>query len=160
MMSDLTERVLIALEESTRVTTEVIGHVKGLTREFEALRESYESTNTHLDSLVHETKVTNELLREDMANRKAELSHQRELEKEDREWRRNLETRKLNRQDQVQDDTRDWVKKWSQETWETFKHPLGYLVAGVIFWLVTTYFAVPPPTLVQPPVTIVAPDSP
>jgi hypothetical protein len=169
-MGDQTDRLLDALENSTRVTTEVQGHIKGLQREFQALRESNEkefsklredfnrqltdledemkSTNAHLDNLVRETVVTNQLLREDMEDRKKAQEHRLKIEGEERDWRRNMETRKLDRKEEIEDDTRGIVKKYTEEFWGVFKQPFGYLIAGIIFWLLIRYFAVPPTAMV------------
>jgi Skp family chaperone for outer membrane proteins len=174
VVPDPNERLLDALTASTKVTTEVIGHIKGMTREFQALRESTEkefshlretfngrlgdleeamkSTNAHLDNLVRETVVTNNLLREDMDDRKAQQAHRLQVEGEEREWRRKVEERQLDRKEKIEDDTRGFVKKYTEEFWGVFKQPFGYLVAGVIFWLLIRYFAVPPTAMVPQPV--------
>ena len=168
-MPDQTNRLLDAIEHSTRVTTEVIGHVKGMEREFQALREGQakefahlretfngrlgeleremKSTNAHLDNLVRETVVTNQLLREDMEDRKKQQQLREEIEREDREWSRRMEERHLDRKEEIEDDTRGTVKRYMDEFWGVFKQPFGYLLAGVIFWVVVRYFAVPPTTM-------------
>ena len=165
-MPDQTERLLDALENSTRVVTEVQGYVQGMTREFQALRESntrdfqalrddfnrqlgdledeMKSTNAHLDNLVRETVVTNQLLREDMEDRKTTQEHRRQVEQEERAWRRSMETRRLDRQEEIEDDNRGLVKKYTDEAWGILKQPFGYLVAGIIFWFLIQYFAIPP----------------
>ena len=172
-MSDAghTNRLLDALENSTRVSTEMIGFVKGMEREFVSLRgenekefsrlrESFNSklnelememrtTNSHLDNMVRVTEVTNELLREDMEDRKAQQAHRQKVETEEREWRRTIEARRLDRTDAVEDDTRNLVKKYMDSAWEIFKQPFGFLVAGVIFWVLIRYFALPPQMMVQ-----------
>jgi hypothetical protein len=170
IVPDQTDRLLDALENSTRVTTEVIGQVRGMEREFQALREGQakefahlretfngrlgeleeemKSTNAHLDNLVRETVVTNQLLREDMVDRKTTQEHRRNVEEEERTWRRDLATRKLDRKEDIEDDTRGMVKKYMDEFWGVFKQPFGYLVAGVIFWVLIRYFAVPPTAMV------------
>lgn len=175
-MPDQTERILDALEHSTRVTTEVIGQIKGMEREFQALREAQakefshlretfngrlgdledemKSTNAHLDNLVRETEVTNQLLREDMEDRKKEQEHRRKVEDEDREWRRTLETRKLDRKEELEDDNRGIAKKYADEAWGVFKQPFGYLVAGIIFWVLIQYFAFPPTAFVPQTTTL------
>jgi len=169
-MPDQTDRLLDALEHSTRVTTAVIGQVRGMEREFQALQEGQakefahlretfngrlgeledemKSTNAHLDNLVRETVTTNQLLREDMSDRKVAQEHRRKLEDEERDWRRNMETRKLDRKEEIEDDTRGVAKKYMDELWGVFKQPFGYLVAGIIFFLLIKYFAVPPTAMV------------
>lgn len=164
-MAEPTERVLDALEESTRVTVEVIGHVKGMTREFVALRESHEkefqslretfktqlidledemrSTNAHLNNLVRETQITNQLLREDMIDRKTTQERRMEVELEERTWRRSLEEKKLERSVVLEDDKRATAKKFADEMWGVFKQPFGYLVTGVVVWMLLQYFVVP-----------------
>ena len=169
--TDHTERILNALEESTRVSTELQGHMKGVQRElialreenekeFERLRESFGSkmnelememrtTNAHLDNLVRATEVTNELLREDMEDRRRQQEHRQNVETEEREWRRKMEERQLDRREEVEDDNRNVMKKYLDEGWQVFKHPFGYLVAGIIFWILIRYFAVSPQMLPQ-----------
>jgi len=159
-------RLVDALESSARVNAEVVGQVKGLEREFIALRESQirefqalreafnqqlgdledemKSTNSHLDNLVRETVVTNQLLREDMEDRKTAQAQRHKVETEEREWRREMEKRKLDRSELIEDDTRNIAKKYADEVWAVFKQPFGYLIAGVIFWVLITWFAVPP----------------
>ena len=163
---ELTIRVVDALEASARVSEQVLGQVKGLEREFIALREGnsrdlrdiketfdrqlgeledeMRMTNSHLDNLVRETVVTNQLLREDMDDRKTALDNRLKIEQEDREWQRDLEVRKLDRTEKIADDNRNVVLKAADGAWSVLSQPFGYLLAGVIFWLLTTYFAVPP----------------
>lgn len=163
-------RLVEALEAAARVNAQVVGQVKGLerefvslresqTREFQALRESFDRqlgdledemkfVNSHLDNLVRETVVTNQLLREDMDDRKAAQALRQKVEEEEREWRRKLEIRRLDRTEEVEDDHRNTVKKYLDETWSVFKQPFGYLVAGIIFWVLINWFQVPPPSMV------------
>lgn len=172
-------RLVDALESSARVNAEVIGHVKGLerefvslreghTREFAALRETFDQqlgdledemkfVNSHLDNLVRETVVTNQLLREDMDDRKAAQAQRMKVEGEEREWRRAMEVRKLDRVKEVEDDHRNFVQKYADEGWAVLKQPLGYLIAGIIFWVVINWFAVPPGVTFQPPAQDPAP---
>jgi len=171
MPGDINERSLDALEASTRATVEVMGHLKGMEREFVALREEQgkefaslrdtfnrqigeledemKSVNAHLDNLVRETQVTNQLLRDDMDDRKEVQKAREKVEQEERDWRREQERHKTT----VEDDNRKTYKKYLDEFWGVFKQPFGYLIAGVIFWLLTQYNAVPPqigPTPVTP----------
>lgn len=162
----LTVRLVEALEASARMNEQIAGQMKGLEREYvvhrdnisrdiadlkEAfnrqmgdLEDEMRTMNSHLDNLVRETVVTNNLLREDMDDRKETQAHRLEIEKEEREWRRQLEERKLNRKEEIEDDNRSMAKKISEETWSIAKQPLGYLIAGIIFWIVITYFNAPP----------------
>ena len=143
-MSDQTERVLTALEESTRCTTEAMGKIEGLGREVIALKDNQGerlmdldqqmgTMNAHLDNLVRELGITNQLLRDDMEERVAERQRQQTLEDETRL-----------RKQQLEDDNRALVKNVGSQAWEIFKQPMGYLVAGVIGWLLFQYFYVPP----------------
>jgi len=168
----LTVRTVVALEKSASVTAEVTGHVKGLEREIIAfkdlngrdmgtlkdtvdrqlgdLEDELRTMNSHLDNLVRETVTTNQLLLEDMETRKEAQKHRQVLEQEEREWRRTLEERKLSRKEVLEDDNRSMIKRASEETWGIAKQPLGYLIAGVIFWVVITYFKAPPGAFVSP----------
>ena len=184
-MSDPTDRLLTALEESSRVTAEVQGHIKGLSREvvvlteatgrgFQDLRETFDrqlgdledemkSTNAHLDNLVRETVVTNELLREDQEDRKAAQEHRRNVETEERDWRRKMEERRLDRTVEVEDANREddrtklqLVQAAGGELWGVFKTPFGYLITGIIAWILYWNFAVlseagPPASAPTPP---------
>lgn len=174
--ADRTERALNALEASTRANTEVMGQIKGLSRELSAVRDVHEkgflemratlkdqldavddemkTTISHLDNLIREAAVTNTILQEDMATRlnsenqrrdqeKDEREWRRKVEQEEREWRRKLEERQLNRKEEVEDDNRGAVKKMVSEAWAIFKQPFGYLVAGVVFFILLHYLGVP-----------------
>jgi len=159
-------RLIEALESSAKVNAEVVGQVKGLehewkalqeaqVREFTHLRETFDrqlrdvedemkSNNSHLDNLVRETVVTNELLREDLEERKTAAAHRLKVEGDEREWRRKMEIKRLDRSAEIEDDNRNQAKKYADEMWAIFKQPLGYLIAGIIFWVVTTQFKDPP----------------
>jgi methyl coenzyme M reductase subunit C-like uncharacterized protein (methanogenesis marker protein 7) len=172
-LDPMTLRLVEALESSARVNAEVVGQVKGLEREFTALRDSNErefkalretfdrqlgeledemkSMNSHLDNLVRETVVTNGLLREDMEDRKTALALRQKVEEEEREWRRKMEIRRLDRTEEVENDNRNTVKKYMEEAWLVFKQPFGYLIAGVIFWVLINWFQVPPSMVPQAP---------
>ena len=165
----MTVRLIEALETSARVNVEVAGQVKGVERELAALRvdqtrefselkstfdrqlddleDEMKSMNSHLDNLVRETVVTNQLLREDMDTRKDAQAHALAIEKEDRQWRRTQESRRLDRSDLIEDDTRNAVKKSVDEAWSVFKQPFGYLTAGIIFWILINWFSVSPQQL-------------
>lgn len=155
------DRLLDALESSTRTTTEVIGHLRGLGRRVESLESEIGTMNAHLDNMVREQQITNELLREDAETRKDERSQQVEVERDEREWRRSLvergfqreETReerenKLEdgervREEALEDDRRAAMKRAGAEAWAIFKQPLGYLVAGIVAWVLYINFGVP-----------------
>lgn len=165
--TDYTERLLNALEESTRVSAETKAAVQAMEREFVSSRESTEkefdrlresfsakmhelememrTTNAHLDNLVRATEVTNELLREDMEDRRRQQEHRLKLEAEDLKWKRSMETRQLERKEEVEDDNRNIAKKYLDEGWAVFKQPFAYLIAGVVFWLLIRYFSGVPP---------------
>jgi predicted nucleic acid-binding Zn-ribbon protein len=171
----LTVRMVEALEASSRTNVEVLGQVKGLEREVIALRDTssrdqqslketfdrqmgdledeMRTMNSHLDNLVRETVTTNQLLREDMDDRKRAQEHRLQIETEEREWRRKIEERRLSRKEEIEDDNRSMAKKVGEETWAIAKQPLGYLIAGIIFWVVITYFKAPSqvPLYVPPP---------
>jgi hypothetical protein len=165
----MTLRLIEALETSARVNVEVQGQIKGVERELAALRvdqarefgdvsstfdrqlddleDEMKSMNSHLDNLVRETVVTNQLLREDMDSRQSALDHALGIEKEEREWRRTQENRRLDRSDLIADDTRNAVKRSVDEAWSVLKQPFGYLTAGVIFWVLINWFSVSPQQL-------------
>jgi hypothetical protein len=172
-------RLIEALEASVRTKEKLSGQLKGLEREYKAfqesqerefgtLRESFErrfaeledemrSMNSHLDNLLRETEITNQLLREDMEDRKTVQASRRKFEEEERTWRHQLEERKLDRQEELEDDKRNVIKKVVGEMWAVVKQPFAYLVAGIIFWLLVTHFSTPPSKiapLLQPPVLI------
>lgn len=146
-MADHTERILDALEASTRTTTEVMGDMRTLKDDLGHRMSEVESElgtmNAHLDNLVRETQITNQLLRDDMEDRKREAEVRQKVEAEEREWRRQLELRRLDRTEQVEDDNRATYKKIGAEAWAIFKQPLGYLIAGIIGWLLLQYFVLP-----------------
>jgi peptidoglycan hydrolase CwlO-like protein len=160
-MSDQSERVLDALEASTRTTTEVIGHITGLkrevrtlqkdlTRQMRELEEEMGTTNSHLDNLVRAAETTNELLREDTKDRKQVQAERAKIDAEDREWRRKVEERHLKQAETREQhqmtmarDKRALAVRGAQAFWSIFKQPLGYLVAGVIAWLLWRYFGTP-----------------
>jgi len=162
MPEPATARVLDALENSTRVTTEVMGHLKGLEREFSSLQKSLGrqmhdleqemgTMNAHLDNLVRETQITNQLLKDDMTDRKEVQKERRATEKEDKAWRReidqkqlDLETERTQRLQTIQDDNRSIAKRVGTEFWSVFRQPFGLLVAGVIGWMLFQWFYVPP----------------
>ena len=144
-------RLLDALEKSTRTTTEVIGHIKGLERRVEGLEREIGTMNAHLDNMVRQQEITNTLLEDGNGIRKAELSRNEVKDKEERDWRRGLIERGLDREDtredrgnQLVDDTRATLKSVGQEVWNILKQPLGYLVAGVVAWVLYHNFGVPP----------------
>lgn len=148
-MPDHIERLLDALEGSTRTTTEVIGEVRVLKEDLGHRMSEVESElgtmNAHLDNLVREAQITNQLLRDDMEDRKKEAEVRQQVEAEEREWRRQLELRRLDRDEKVADDNRSMVKKVGEEAWLIIKQPLGYLIAGVIGWFLLHYAMMPPP---------------
>lgn len=139
-----TERVLNALEKSTEVTTTVIGQVKGLERQFDALQDSLigqmrdleqemGTMNAHLDNLVREVQTSNGHLQRLADDAMAERQRRERLEAEERE-----------REREIQDDTRAMVKRATAEVWSVIKQPLGYLIAGFFAWVAFQYFYVPP----------------
>lgn len=171
--SDRTERVLSALDSSTRVSTEVMGQILNLSRDLGTLKVSQENgldevrdeirtNNAHLDNLIREQAVTNTILNEDMATRqvaeaerrlvdKEEREWRRKTEQEEREWRRKLEDRQMTRKEEIEDDTRGVAKKVMGEAWTVIKQPLGYLIAAVVFFVVLRYLGVQvPPGLLVP----------
>jgi len=153
-MSDNNERLLDALEGSTRITTEVIGEVRTLKTRFDSMDDSLGgkmadleremgTMNAHLDNLVRETQVTNQLLREDMEDRKRAEIERAQADAEERDWRRKMEERRLDRKEEVEDDKRATARKLASEAWSIFKQPLGYLVAGIIAWFLIQHLALP-----------------
>jgi hypothetical protein len=143
-------RLLDALEKSTRVTTEVIGHIKGLERRIEGLEKESQTMNAHLDNMVRQQEITNSLLEDGNVIRQAELSRSELKDREERDWRRGLIERGLDREDtredrgnQLVDDNRASVKSMATEAWVILKQPLGYLIAGVIAWVLYHNFGVP-----------------
>ena len=159
-------RVIEALEKSAQTNEQVLGQMKGLEREFGSLKSSshqdletlrsdmqrqlkdledeMRSMNSHLDNLVRETVTTNQLLREDMEDRKLVQETRAQFEADERAWRRNLEERKLNRKEELEDDQRHAIKKISSEMWLVFKQPFAYLVAGIIFYFLIYKLGVTP----------------
>lgn len=164
----MSARIIEALEASTAAKEKMFGQLKGQQRELVALRESFDrrladledemrSMNSHLDNLLRETEITNSLLREDMEDRKAVQAARRKFEEDERKWRHQLEERKLNRQEELEDDKRNTLKKIAEAGWAVIKQPVAYLVAGIIFWLLVTRFAVPPSPL-TPLIQVPAPE--
>lgn len=142
-MPDHIERILDALENSARTTTEVVGALQvtkeDLGHRMTEVESELGTMNAHLDNLVREAQITNQLLRDDMDDRKREADVRQQVEQEEREWRRQLELRRLDRTEKVEDDTRGMIKKAGSEAWAIFKQPLGYLVAGIIGWFLLNY---------------------
>jgi Skp family chaperone for outer membrane proteins len=135
-------RLLEALERSTRESAELRGRVEVLEHTLSELEESIDermgrletqmtSSNAHLDNISRETARTNELLEADLADRKADREEKKRMEKEERE-----------RNQKLQDDFRESMKKAAKEVWEVFKQPFGFLVAGIVAWVVYMYFGV------------------
>jgi len=147
-MPEHTERILDALEASTRTTTQVMGEMGGLKESLGARICEVESElgtmNAHLDNLVRETQITNQLLRDDMEDRRREAAVKQEVETEERQWRRQLELRRLDRKDEVEDDTRALYKKVGSEAWSVSKQPLAWLTTGIIGWILLHFLGLPP----------------
>lgn len=143
MPADPQDRILDAVADNTKVHQQVVRRVDSLERKFEALENTLNqrmekletemgTMNAHLDNLVREAQRTNEYLREESEQRKTETIRRQKQEDEEREYRRKLEI-----------DQRETYKKVGSELWGMFRQPLGYLLAGVVAWLLYTYFAVP-----------------
>lgn len=143
-------RVLEALENATREMTEIRGRVEVSERALAELEESIEermgrletqmtSMNAHLDNIAREAHRTNDLLETNLQERQSARGKKERAEREVRQ-----------RQQEIEDDNREATKRVAKELWEVFKQPLGFLVAGVIAWLVYNYFAVPKGSVVIP----------
>jgi len=135
-------RLLEALERSTRESVELRGRVELLEHTFSELEESIDermgrleqqmtASNAHLDNIARESGRTNELLEADLKERKQARDLKLKQEAEDKA-----------REKQLQDDNRAMAKRAVKEFWEVFKQPLGFLVAGVIAWVVYSYFGI------------------
>ena len=143
-------RLLDALEKSTRTTTEVIGHIKGLERRVEGLEKEIGTMNAHLDNMVRQQEITNTLLEDGNEIRKAELARSEVKDKDEKDWRRSLIERGLDREDTREgrgnalvDDNRATVKSVAKEIWAIIKQPLAYLTTGIIAWVLYQNFGVP-----------------
>jgi len=143
MATDPQERVLDALTDATKAQAASTRRIDSLERKFESLETTLNTRmqhlenemgtmNAHLDNLVREAQTTNQLLRDAGEERKAETLRKQQLEDEARKH-----------QHEVEKDRRETYKKVGSELWAMFKQPLGFLVAGVVAWLLYTYFAVP-----------------
>ena len=146
-MADLTERVIEALDKSTRAAAEVTGEMRalkdGLGNRMHEVDGEMGTMNAHLDNLVREAQITNQLLRDDADLRKREATVKEKVEEEERKWRRDLELKRFDRDVKVEDDTRAMWRKVGDETWGILKQPLGYLIAVIVAWLLFQYGALP-----------------
>lgn len=122
----------------TRVE-EVKGQVFSLEARIERLEEQMKAANRHLSTLVTEVKTTNALLREDLNQRKILNQHHMDMEREDREWQRNVEGRSLEAQTQ----SVTFKQTIVHEAWGMFKQPIGMLITAAVAWAAWHYFTVP-----------------
>lgn len=143
MPTDPQDRVLDALTDATKAQSATARRIDSLERKFETLETTLNTRmehlenemgtmNAHLDNLVREAQTTNQLLRDASDERKAEAQRKQQIEDEMRKHQLELEK-----------DQRETYKKVASELWTMFKQPLGFLVAGIVAWLLYTYFAVP-----------------
>jgi TolA-binding protein len=150
----LDERVLAALETSIKALTQVPNELrdmchryedleKSLGNQMEDLEDEMRTMNSHLDNLVRETQITNQLLSEDMAERKRVQDANDKADAEERDWKRKMEEKKLAGQAEESKDFRDMAKKAATELWTITKQPLGFLLAGIIAWILINHFVIP-----------------
>lgn len=135
--------IISALSEATKAHTTTARRMDALERKFEALETTLNtriehleqemgSMNAHLDNLVREAQKTNLLLSDANAERKREWERQTRLEDEARQHARELEAQ-----------NRETYRTVGAAIWRVVQQPLGFLVAGVVAWLLIRYFPVP-----------------
>jgi septal ring factor EnvC (AmiA/AmiB activator) len=150
MSTDPQERMLDALTDATKAQSTTARRIDSLERKFESLETTLNTRmerlenemgtmNAHLDNLVREAQITNQLLRDANDERKAEAERKLKIEEDERQHRQELEK-----------DQRNTYKHVVSEIWSMFKHPLGLLIAGIVAWLLYSYFAVPTAKLEMP----------
>lgn len=155
------DRILNALEGSTKVTTQVIASQADICQKYdafkielgqkmEALEEEMGTMNAHLDNLVREAQVTNQLLQADSDNRKAEAERRAVSDEAERQWRREIERRQLDLRDkevtqemELHKDTRSMIKTAAKEAWSVSKQPLAWLLVAIAGFLIWKHFQTP-----------------
>lgn len=131
------------MTESTKAQNLAARRIDSLERKFETLESTLNtrmehleqqmgSMNAHLDNLVRGVETTNRLLQDANDAAQAEAARKLKLEEEEKQHKRELEK-----------DQRETYKKIGSELWVMFKQPLGFLVAGIVAWILYAYFGVP-----------------
>lgn len=132
--------VLQALQESSQAHSTASGRLEAVEEQVENLEASFHdrmgrlegqmgTTNAHLDNIAREASITNDLLRQELEDRKTERKRQQEIEDEKR--RNAREDKRANR---------DLLLNTGKELWSIFKQPLGYLVAAALAYAAFVWF--------------------
>jgi polyhydroxyalkanoate synthesis regulator phasin len=134
--ANLTDRVLLALEDTARTNATLAGRVDHLEGRVEDLEEEIKdqmgTMNAHLDNIAREAAKTNLLM-------EAEQKHR--MEKEEKEETALVLAKKAELD--AQKDRRKMLTRAASALWDTFKTPLATLATGVVAWLIYWYFWVP-----------------
>lgn len=108
---------------------QVDGSLREMNVRMETMNDRLGTMNAHLENIGRESAKTTHILEEEA-----------EARKEREKYERDLEVRKLDRQEEVEDKTRAAYLKFFTEVWDIFRKPVGFLVTGVVAWLLYTYF--------------------
>lgn len=160
MPTDPQDRVLDALTDATKAQSAATRRIDSLERRFETLENTLNTRlenletemgtmNARLDNLVREAQITNQLLLTANETTKAELARKQKIEDEERAHQKEMEK-----------DQRETYKKIGSELWVMFKQPLGFLVTGIVAWILYAYFAVPDAKVVAPVPEVQNPGTP
>jgi hypothetical protein len=164
--------VLNALQEATRAMTQVaarldvleettderLGELKShIDSRIGRLEAQMGTMNAHLDNIAREASITNELLRTDHDERKAERARKQKLEDEERLREQKLEdeAREDDREErkdalQAKKDLRTALASGAQDVWAMFKQPLAYLVTAALGFMAWYYFVQYMPQQIAP----------
>jgi chromosome segregation ATPase len=153
---------MAALLDSTRQGVELSKRLEGVERKLDGVVKSVDTRigglenqmmtmNAHLDNLVRESQITNEILRQDQEDRKAEQARRQRIEDDERDHRYKIERLKQETQTQAvaaelaqSKDARDALKVAVAEVWGLFKQPLAYLLTASVAYVIWAYLQVPP----------------
>ena len=132
MPEDTNESVAAAIFGGAGLA-EHIGAVNDTLKELHDRMDSYENRlgtmTAHLENISREAAKTTEVLEQERQDRKEREEHERQLE-----------LRKLDRKDAIEDDNRKKIAKVAAEVWDLFKKPLAYLLTGIFGYILYTYF--------------------
>lgn len=156
-VAKLGERVSSLQVTTSREIKELRGHMDG---EFEEIRQKMGTMNAHLDNIAREASIanahhdrTNELLEEDLRERRGEKKRQLDLE----EARLKLEAEELTstwqQKEADREDKRELQEKLftaAGEAWSVFKQPLAYLAVAIVGYIAWYYLGAKPPFQIPP----------
>ena len=169
MPADSTDRLLDSLTDSTKAQQQATRRIDALERRlegfettvgtrFEGVEREMGTMNAKLDNLIREAQLTNHILKTDSDERRDDRVRQRKIEDEERARRTQIEKEERTHQLKLEEDSRATWKKVGAEAWRVLSQPVGFLVAGVVAWLMYNYLAVPNgPAMPPAPLVIESP---